>query len=324
MKFEIIGAGSLGMLLAATLAEAGAQVQLVTRTQEQAQALRSEGLLLTRQADPIEGRSRVEHIHVHPAAAAFEELQCNTRQKDPADCVLLTVKQTAITDPFAEFVSSRLHAGARLLCYQNGIGHTDVLSRYIPESRILLAVTTEGALRHKPYHVEHTGRGMTWIGSMMPALMTSHDDEIQKKLEIQLKQAGFAVSLSNQITSKVWNKLLMNAVINPLTAILQVTNGMLPELPAALTLMRTLFDEGTMLATELDIPLAPDLWEQLLTVCRLTANNHSSMLQDVQSRRRTELDSITGGLLAKSREAGVSLPTHEAVYALVRSIEQQW
>jgi 2-dehydropantoate 2-reductase len=113
-------------------------------------------------------------------------------------------------------------------------------------------------------------------------------------------------------------------VINPLTAILQVTNGVLPELPAALTLMRTLYEEAKELADKLNITLAPDLWEQLLAVSRLTAHNRSSMLQDVQSRRRTELDSITGGLLAKAREAGVRLPAHETVYALVRSIEQQW
>ncbi|MFH5182809.1 ketopantoate reductase family protein [Paenibacillus sp. TAB 01] len=263
---------------------------------------------------------------MHPAAVySFEELL----EKEPqvttqADGVLLTVKQTSITEALAGWIGRRLGAGVPLVCYQNGIGHTDLLARYVPVSSLLAAVTTEGALRHSMRHVEHTGRGTTWIGQLESENVDETSILFQKKLQNQLKQAGFDVSLSNQITSKVWNKLLINAVINPLTAVLQVSNGTLPELPAALPLMRSLYEEGSSLAEALGIPLAPDLWEQLLAVCRLTANNRSSMLQDVQSRRRTELDAITGGLLKKADEAGMQLHAHRTVYALVRSIEQQW
>ncbi|WP_179232787.1 ketopantoate reductase family protein [Paenibacillus rigui] len=325
MRVEIIGAGALGMMIAASLTGAGHEVRLVTRTLEQADAIRSKGLLLSGGMECSAVAGDEEQVTLYPSAVyAYDELQQDNGCEADAECVLLMVKQTAITDAFAAFVGGRIRADGRLVCFQNGIGHTEALSRFIPASRMLLAVTTEGALRHSLRHVEHTGRGLTWIGALAPDSPTAEDNFFQKKLQSQLQNAGFAVSLSNQITSKVWNKLLINAVINPLTAVLQVTNGALIELPALSPLMRSLYEEACGLADKLGIPIAPDLWEQVLEVCRLTANNRSSMLQDVQSRRRTELDSITGGLLVKARETGYKLPTHEAVYALVRSIEQQW
>jgi 2-dehydropantoate 2-reductase len=325
LKFEVIGAGALGMLVTASLAEAGAQVELVTRTRKQAEAVKGAGILLTKKDDGR--RNDLDGVTMFPTAVhTYENAQQESGQGTEADYILLMVKQTAIDDSFARFVASRLlpNTKARLVCFQNGIGHVDILARHIPEYRLLLAVTTEGALRHSETHVEHTGSGMTWIGAIDSVKLSEPEADIQKKLVILLNNAGFNVSLSNQITSKVWNKLLINAIINPLTAILQVTNGTLPELPAAAVLMRSLYTEAGLLVDKLGIELAPDLWEQVQEVCRRTAQNRSSMLQDVQSRRRTELESITGGLLAKAKEVGLLLPTHEAVYGLVRSMEQQW
>lgn len=317
MKVRVIGAGALGMLLAASIRAAGGDVELVTRSRGQAERLKRDGLLLTRNA---EGGTR-ESITVRPAILSSDELMSS---RHAPDAILLAVKQTAVTDELAQSVAAQLRPSSGLVCFQNGIGHTDLLSARIRPEQIWLAVTTEGALKHTPAKVEHTGSGITWLGPMVSTNTAPTGANWEKKLQIVLSNAGFSVSLSNQMTSKVWNKLLINAVINPLTAILQTTNGMLPELPASRELMRRLFDEAAALADALGIGLADDLWEQLLAVCRRTANNQSSMLQDVRAQRTTELDAITGGLLTKARRTGIQLPTHETVYRLVQSIEQQW
>ncbi|MFE5319889.1 ketopantoate reductase family protein [Paenibacillus sp. NPDC056579] len=320
MKVRVIGAGALGLLVSASLASAGADVELVTRTREQAEQLEMDGLLLTRAA-PEGGR---ESVKVHPPVASWDEWIAQPCTQSATEIIALTVKQSAVTDELAKVLAERLGPSAHLVCFQNGIGHTDILSARISPSQIMLAVTTEGALKHSPTEVEHTGRGITWLGGMIPAGNRHDDEKMLKKLQNVLQNAGFGVSLSNQMTSKVWNKLLINAVINPLTAILQIANGKLLELPASRELMRLLYDEGVTLADKLNIELAEDLWEQLETVCRRTAANQSSMLQDVRAERLTELDAITGGLLAKAHQTGIQLPTHETVYRLVRSIEQQW
>ncbi len=207
-----------------------------------------------------------------------------------------------------------------VICLQNGIGHVETLEKFIPANRILLAVTTEAALKHSETEAEHTGRGRTWIGSASPHYNEGAEDA-QKKWVKLLEVAGFEAFLSKNITSRIWHKLLVNSIINPLTAILQVTNGELPGLPQAQQLMRALFDEGTALAAALHIELEPDLWEQLLEVCRRTSANRSSMLQDVLAGRPTELDAINGGLLKKAEAIGLSMPTHLAVYRLVKALE---
>ncbi|WP_282941511.1 2-dehydropantoate 2-reductase [Paenibacillus sp. RC67] len=322
MKVRVIGAGALGMLIAAALAEAGVQIELVTRSREQAEKLSAEGLQLVKMKKKA-GMDQ-HKITVRPSITTAEDLESNPDQQAAPDWILLMVKQTAVTDKLAQSIAAQMKPETRLICFQNGIGHTETLSRFIPIDQIWIAVTTEGALRHHSHGVEHTGSGITWLGPMNMANDEKKLNLLEKKLQNMFQDAGFSVSLSNKITSKVWNKLLINSVINPLTAILQIPNGMLTQLPAITPLMRALFEEGVRLANKLGIELADDLWEQLLTVCERTAANQSSMLQDVRACRLTELDSITGGLLAKAQQAGIELPSHRTVYQLVRSIEQQW
>ncbi|MCR8634984.1 2-dehydropantoate 2-reductase [Paenibacillus sp. N5-1-1-5] len=330
MKIRVIGAGAMGMLVASRLIRVSAEVELVTRTSEQAQLIREQGLLLTTGigTSPSNNNER-DTFKISPRVFSFEEATAyaitDIETSELPDIVLLMMKQTSITGELASAIQLQLRKPtSRLVCFQNGIGHIELLQRYIPQEQLLIAVTTEGALKHSPRHVEHTGRGMTWVGDDSNGIRTKNDKGLVKNFKNLLNNAGFTVNLSNNITSKVWNKLLINSVINPITSILQVRNGQLTDLPASYALMRSLFDEGVVLADKLGIELANDLWEQLLEVCRKTANNQSSMLQDVLSQRRTENEAITGGLLAKARETEVEMPTHNTMYLLLQSIEQQW
>ncbi|PZE22665.1 ketopantoate reductase family protein [Paenibacillus xerothermodurans] len=333
MLIRVIGAGALGMLTAAYLCRTAAKVEIITRTEQQARLLREQGLQLTAAAEnaSMEPRSGTAGETVEfPEVLTFEQtladgLGGRARPGSP-DFILLTVKQTAITDKLAHGIVAQLGADSRLICFQNGVGHLDVLRKVIPARQILLAVTTEGAMVKSPRHVAHTGRGMTWVGSAAaePDFAGRSDHSLTKKFVNVLSDAGFSTSLSNNIISKVWNKLLINAIINPLTAVLQIHNGQLPQLPDALILMRSLYYEAVTLADKLGIELAPDLWQQVLLVCERTAGNRSSMLQDVLLHRPTEVDAITGGLLREAEQAGIAMPTHAAMYHLLRSIEQQW
>jgi 2-dehydropantoate 2-reductase len=314
VKVRVIGAGALGMMVAARLFRSGVKVELVSRTMKQAEEIRAQGLLLKGKEMTGEAIDAVVQVPV----CAFEEMVAAN-----FDWILLMVKQTSITDEWAGALGKQLSPSSRIVCYQNGIGHIGILGRHIPIEQLWVAVTTEGALKHSARYVEHTGSGTTWLGSVQASDIPKSDQDAGRILQKLLSRAGFSTILSNNINSKIWNKLLMNAVINPLTAILQVRNGRLPRAPAALPLMRTLFEEGKMLAERLGIELDADLWEQLLMVCERTADNNSSMLQDVLAGRNTEIEAITGGLLSEAQQAGVQIPTHSALYAIIRSIEQQ-
>lgn len=187
---------------------------------------------------------------------------------------------------------------------------------------VFAAVTTEGALKPAGNEVVHTGVGATWIGAVhSEGEGGMAQDEAQKKLAELLNLAGFDTFLSKDITSRVWQKLIMNSAINPLTAILQVHNGELLKRREALQLMRALYDEAAATAAKLGLAVDPDLWEQLLDVCRKTAGNRSSMLQDVLAGRTTEIDYITGGIIREAERAGLAVPSHHTVYLLVKAME---
>lgn len=316
------------MLMAGRLFQAGVCVELVTRTIGQANQIRTEGLKLSESELQSEGTGAILKV----PALAMEELGRSSVKSsinvnpeagtDDPDVIMLMVKQTSITDDLAFELSRQLTPSSRLVCFQNGIGHIDRLSRCISLAQIWIAITTDGAFKQTDHLVRHTGKGTTWLGPVLSNTSTMEMEAVHN-LQNLLNHAGFSSMVSNNINSKVWNKLLINAVINPVTAILRVRNGALPRTPAVLPLMRSLLDEASLLADRLGIELAADLWEQILLVCERTADNHSSMLQDVMAGRTTEIEAITGGLIQAASGLDLQLPTHSVMYATVRSIEQQ-
>jgi 2-dehydropantoate 2-reductase len=120
----------------------------------------------------------------------------------------------------------------------------------------------------------------------------------------------------------MWNKLLINAVINPLTAIFQIKNGELLNSLYIKDLMMALLEEGRKVAKYAQIDISDDLWEQLLQVCERTAENQSSM-KDIAEGRITEIDWINGALLNWANPYKLALPTHQTVYRMVKYLESR-
>lgn len=321
-RYTIIGAGALGILFAAKLTACGFPTELIARRDEQRQRLVKEGIAL--------GYGGEAPLRVFPAVVRMEEIDARAdgaREADEPHYLILAVKQTDITVQLAESLRNRMGPASWVVCLQNGIGHAETLMSHIPSDRLLLAVTTEAALKRSDTAVEHTGQGETWIGAHTPQALPEAEAavslEIQKKLANELESAGFRTFLSNDINSRIWQKLLINAVVNPLTAILQVRNGELLQTSEVREYMRELLTEGETLAAGLGIPLEPQLWERLLQVCRLTAANRSSMLQDVMAGRRTEIEAINGSLIRMGEGLGLKMTAHKSVYRLVRALEER-
>lgn len=310
MRVDCIGGGALGMLLAGKLATSGqAQVRLVTRTEEQALAIRETGLQLQ---DP--GSLILRGVTV--PVVSFEEFARSSPESGNEYAILLTVKQKDIGSRLASVLQFQLGDNGLLCCFQNGIGHLEQLAEAVAPERLWSAVTTEGARRLSNSSVQHAGSGITWIGGRAQGGNQSGND-VSELIEL-LNKAGFDTKMSKRIDRHIWNKFVMNLVINPLTALLGVTNGALLQSQEALSLMKQLYDEAAGLAVSRQIDLHQELWEDLLAVCRATAANRSSMLQDLEAGRQTELEWLTGSLLRMAQEQGVSLPVHEVLYRLVK------
>jgi 2-dehydropantoate 2-reductase len=315
MNVEVIGGGALGLLYGARLAAAQHNVRIWTRTVEQAELLSSQGIAFT---DKYGTRT------VHAEALAARHTSAVEIAAGAA--VLLAVKQTAIDAGLLALLQRLADAGIPVICLQNGIGHMEKLRGALPAIPFAASVTTEGALRSGPRAVRHTGEGTLWMetvkaerpGELRGRRPTA--EETQKMLFSAMDKAGIPVFMSNVINTHIYRKLLVNATINPMTALFGVTNGELPLDPIRKSLMTSLCRETTAILTAAGMCPDEDSMSTILAVCEKTASNHSSMLIDIRTGKPTEIDWINGGIVRLARGLGLEAPLNEAMLTVIKSL----
>lgn len=302
MKIGIIGGGSLGLMWTARLCLAGHTPLLIVRTEEQRELINREGLHYLDQGG---------HHVVHPEVESLNRF----RSKLPP-WVILAVKQKDI-EGLLPFLQNHLSDDSYLFTLQNGLGHAERLERAAAKDRTILGVTTDGALRHRPNSIERTGYGESWFGtegSRIPPL------SIKRGLE-ELNQYGFKLTWDDEIMKRLWRKCIINSVINPLTAILQIRNGELLQSTHLFELMQKLFEEGRRVAAAAGFQFSLDILQEIEDICRNTSMNRSSMLQDLMAERETEIDYINGYLVRRGESLNIPMPTHQLLIQLIRAKE---
>lgn len=275
MNVLIVGAGSIGLLLASRMDSPN--VTLCTRSEEQAEIISNLGIVCEGETTAITTR-----IHV----INWDQL---LKMNKKWDIILLTIKQTQLTDSFVHALNTFMHHGTIVVAFQNGLGHELILQRHLCEEQLWLAISTEGANRYSANKVIHTGRGKITMGPIN----------------------------NSYLRQELWHKLIINAVINPLTAIHRVTNGQLLLDDAFIRQMKRLFDEAVQIAELEGIAIRDNHWQTVLDVCRRTAKNESSMLQDIQRGKQTEIANINGYILSIAHKHEIFLPAHMEVVNLI-------
>jgi len=280
----IIGAGALGLTFAARIA-ASSPVAILARSAERATALR--------QGTPVGGA--VHDFDIFEPAHAPE-----------ADWVIVLVKTGDTTTAAATAAAMRPRG---ILSLQNGLVE-DQLQAACPGLQVGQGVTTEGAYRDA-LGVHPSGAGET----LLPPGFEPIADLLQA--------AGFVARVTPDIAAARLAKLLVNVAINPLAALFRVTNGELLQ-PPHRTLLDTLVREAwpVLRAQGLALDESAAL-ARVHAVASATAGNRASMLQDRLAGRRTEIDAITGVLLRLAEGSGIDLPTHRAIYVLIRALEAE-
>jgi 2-dehydropantoate 2-reductase len=295
----ILGTGALGTLFAARLAGAGVSVTMLGTWDDGLEALRSTGAQLI----AADGTRRSYPIHV---------------ARDPAECkgaglVLVLVKAWQ-TERAARQLSDCLSDDGLAVTLQNGLGNAEILSHYLSPERTALGVTTTGATLLAPGLARAGGEGVVSIEGH-PRL---------EPLVESLRAASFTVHLVADALSLAWGKLVINAAINPLTALLRVPNGELLERPGARALMAALAREAAEVAAAEGVTLAfPDPVIAAEDVARRTAANHSSMYQDIERGAPTEIDAICGVIARRGEAYGVPTPVNWAMWQLVKAAVAQ-
>lgn len=319
MRIDIIGAGSLGLLLAGRLVQSGNDVRLWCRGIEQCRQLARNGLTISYE-DQRESIWLPGDRFVSEPIGKFADIYLD----EPSDWIIVTVKQNILHEDLPAYLSKLKQDKIHLICLQNGVGHMEMLRELLPCAKLYAAVTTEAAKRKSLTEVIHAGEGEVWIGEWNKEnrqVHSIHNDLQAKYLVEVLLTAGFSAFLSNEVDTMIYRKLMVNAVINPLTAIWRIPNGELLVSDHRIHLMKELFSEAAAVYDACGIPYDEDAWENIIQVCRSTASNISSMLADVLASRTTEIRWINGSLVDMAERSGTPVPTHRMVCQLVEGIK---
>lgn len=298
MAMLIVGTGAMACLFAARLAGSGITVTLLGSWTEGLSALRQHGVRLL-EMDGSTCQYPVEVMDAGSCHGSFSK-------------ALVLVKSWQ-TELVARQLKGCLDGSGIALTLQNGFGNVETLQAVLGSARVVLGVTTIGARMLEPGYVQHTGEGKVSLGS---------DEHVISFGEL-LKQAGFQVELIADPQSLLWGKLVINAAINPLTALMRVPNGELLARPSARELMQEAASEAALVAAAKGIQLPYDDPEDAVeAVAKNTASNISSMLQDVLRGTPTEIDAINGAIIRESEKVGLLAPVNRILWRLVRGLDR--
>lgn len=301
MRIAVLGPGALGSLVAVKLHEAGREVVLVDHRPERAVRLAREGLLLR----TLEGEARRVPVPVRLAAEA-----------GPADLVVVTVKAPA-TAAAAQLLPRLLAPGGLILTLQNGLGNLERLAEVAGWERLLAGVSFLGATRPHDGEVIFAGAGPTFLGAPRGSRVSHQELEA---VAAEFRQAGLPCEVRSDIEAMLWEKLLVNVAVNPLTALLRVRNGALPELPPAWEVALAAAREAKAVAVAQGLELTVDPEVRLREVCAATAANLSSMLQDVLAGRETEIAALNGEVAVRGAALKVPTPVNTVLTRLIQAL----
>ncbi|BCV41900.1 ketopantoate reductase family protein [Shewanella algae] len=301
MQTGILGIGAIGQLLAQQLAAAGLEPWLLPRANTPSLAEQGEKQVYTLE------------LGDQSLQTSFLCLAQDSSKLKQLELLLVTVKAYQV-EAALEPLLPKLHPDCRILLLHNGLGPHQSLAAKLNGRPLSLGTTSQGALKLSSNHIRQTGSGLTQIGDLIGAPMP-------EAMKTVLLNAIPGSQWSDTILEALWQKLAVNAVINPLTAIHRVNNGALaaPEFEGTIC---AILDELLQVAKQESIALTFDtLHTRVKEVIRLTAANYSSMYQDLKHGRKTEIDYINGYLQQRAEQYGLTLPINSELVAQIKALE---
>ncbi len=307
MKILIAGMGSIGSMLAAYLSRNN-EVYCLGRGQH-IEKIRDRGYLILRKLF----QNTEERVYLSNLYASISELSGKE-----FDCIFICVKAYDLKSMLREIADKSIKSPC-FLFIQNGLGISEVAREFLKDANIVRAITNNGANIPDPGVVNHAGLGETYVGG----LYGDEKDYYSKLIAKELNKVGLPAKHVENIKQYIFLKLGINAVINPLTAILGVKNKGIVELQWLRPIIKKICIEIMEVAKKEGVDLS-NLEEIVLEVARKTRENKSSMLQDIIKGKRTEIDYINGAIVRLGRELNVKTPFNELIYYLVKAREESF
>ncbi len=322
MKITIVGAGAIGGYLGAKLALAGEEVTLIARGPHLA-AIQRDGLKLQMGDGPIA---------VVPGVKALADM----REAGPQDAVLLTLKTHSVPG-VVEAMRSLYAPHTMVLTAQNGIpwwyfhkhggalentrlesvDPNGIVAQNLEVERVIGCIVYPAAELAAPGVVKHIEGDRFCLGEPDG----SKSERIQQ-LAQTLQRAGLKAPIRTNLRSEIWVKVWGNVVFNPLSALTGATLEDICRFPHTRELARAAMTEALLVAERLGITFGIDL-ERRIEGAEKVGAHKTSMLQDIEMKRPTEVDAIVGAVVELGRLTGVPTPVCETLYRAVKLLEKR-
>ena len=301
MKIAIVGAGAMGSLFGSMLSKV-AEIALIDINHDHVESIRRHGLTVENMDGSQSNFKMTVTDRPEELSGKFELAIVFTKSYNTQDAAN-TAREILDTEGTA-------------LTLQNGIGNLEIIQDVLGSENSVAGVTSHGGTFLSPGHVRHAGIGPTHIANL-----PSKKILIQKIAHL-FNSAGIETSVSDNVSSLIWGKLIINVGINALTAICRVPNGVIGETSECLDIMKDAVSEAIAVADSLGVILPyDDAVEQVKEVCKATSANKASMLQDILRGARTEIGAINGAIADKAEGLGISAPVNRFLTRIIKAIE---
>ena len=305
MHLLILGAGALGTLLGARLSKTDARVSFLSTNTDHIQAIRQGGLVI----EELDGSTQ------HYAVPAYDD----PRSIEEAPDLVLVVVKTYSIEAAVSGIIEQCSPNTLFLTLQNGIGNWERIAHLVGRQSVLVGTTAQGSTLVAPGRVRHGGNGPTFIGEPQGP----PTPRIESVVEL-FHRAGLKAEARDRMEQLIWEKLHVNVGINAITALTGIRNGFIAATAVARELCRAAVEEAMLVARAKGFEISEDMVERVLAIAQATARNRSSMGQDVDYRKQTEIDAINGAIVAFGEQAHIPTPVNRTLTQLVKTLEASY
>lgn len=300
MHITVIGSGAMGGLFSSLLSQDN-EVTVVDRNEALIEKINGEGF-------SIIDKNGIRTIYHQKAVNSSKGLPVQ-------DLVILFVKSMYNSDAL-EQNKNLIGENTFLLSLQNGMGHEELLSHYADANHVILGTTHQNAAIVSLAENVHKGTGPTTICNL------SLQPKLCQPIADILTQAGIITTISPDVRRMIWNKLFTNVSASALTAILQVRLGYITSNPFAYGLCKNLIQETILVAKSEGFDFDyEEIVKEVTDICNNTPDGVTSISYDIKNHKKTEVDTISGSVLALAKAHEIDTPFTSFVVSLIHAME---
>lgn len=314
MKILLIGAGGVGIGLAASVASQGAEVSIFARG-ETAIAIRENG---------IKRCGLFTHYEIKdiPVYEKYSEIP-----KDTFDYIFIATKTTANSEIAKNLNNHKeiLKDTTKIIIFQNGFGNDEAYLEYFTKDKVFSARVITGFQRHE----RHISEVTVYTEPILLGSLQHENPKPLKEIADMITASGINCNITNEIDRYLWAKMIYNCALNPLGTILNVNYGKLTENEYSIEIMDRIIDE---IFEVIKVSGYSTLWNSSKEYKEIfysklvpdTYEHFSSTHQDIQRKIKTEIDSLNGKVIELGEKNNVDVSANKLIYNLIKSIESDF